>query len=377
MIQPYELLYFDESFIKPPKRGKTYSIAEFEGYLGAIGGVRENNSANFLALKKLASDLDDVLKEKLAPYRLSPLVKELFFSYRGYVYRYASFNSRDLAQRETWTYEHLIRVNRQTLQDLTKELNSHVAIVNDPVLFTTTDLETFVDRFVALKVEFRILQNPEKWLMYLEDRFLGSRMLTQYEILAHYGPDFRKKPGDSVSSNELLTALIRKQISFSDFKDIQARNLAYITDRELKRFRGDRLALKKYIEQLYDKFEVKKWKLTYTNISKALQRPLEYGSIKMVFLPGVASGMSLEGETIEPILSRYRLNLSLDETQIRQYIIRQNSSSTSYEFIKPQKWITEKSLAELHFYQNEDLNPSSLAQAQRIRILRLKYAYPT
>lgn len=376
MIQPYEILYFDETFIKPPKRGKIYSTAEFEMYLGMIGGIRENTSRNFQDLVTLATELDKNLNEKLSDFRMKSIVKELFFSYRGYVNRYTHFNSRNLSQRETWTYENLIQVNRLTLRDLTKELNAHVDIANDPILFTTLDPQTFIDRFDELKVEFRILQNPDKWQMYFEDRFLGSPLMVQYQILTRYNAEFRPKPGESISSSDLVKALLRKQIRFQDFEDIQSRNLEYITQKELLRFQGDREALSRYVGQLYEKFEVKKWKLTYTNIGKAMDTKIEYGDLKYVFLKGISSGLSLKGETIEPILARYRLNLSLDEQQIRQYIQRMKSSSTSYEFIKPIRWIEEKTLAQLHFYQKNQSN-SSKAQAQRIRILKLKYAYET
>ncbi len=375
MIEEHEIIFFDEKFIKPPKRGKTYSNSEFESYLGMIGAVRDIDSNNYRALKKIANEVDEKVNEKLKDYQLKSMVYELFFSFRGQVYRYASANSRSLSKKESWTYENLIKVYRKTVQDLTNELNAHVRIVNDKEVFSTKSIERFVELFHSYGMEYRFLLNNEKWYYYFEDRFFKSDLLVQYMVLDNYGIDFRFKKGDSISTKELVQALLRKKITYSQFKDIQEKTLQYNIERELERFRGDRKALKNYVAQLYEKFVEKNWKMTLPNIGKALETKIEYGKLQMIFLKGVSGGISLEGGTIDPILKKYRLNLSLSETQIRENIIRKKSSSTNYEFMKPENLIPEKTLSELHLINERRDSNTSTAQAQRIRILKLKYTY--
>lgn len=375
MIEEHEVIFFDEKFIKPPKRGKTYSNSEFESYLGMIGGVRETDSNNYRALKKLANQVDDVLNEKLKDYRLKSMVYELFFSFRGQVYRFASSNSKNLSKKENWTYENLIKTYRSTVQDLTREINLHVQIANDPDLFKTKDLEIFVDRFYTLGVEYRILLNNEKWYYYFEDRFFKSGLNVQYKILNNYGINFRFRKDDSISKSELIQSLLRKKITVSQFKEIQEKNLEYIIERELTRFRNDRTAMEGYIQKLHEKFQEKGWKMTLTNISKALETKIEYGRLNMVFLKGFSSGISLKEENIDPILERYRLILSLDEKKVREYIINLKGNTSNYEFIKPDRLIPEKTLNELYLIDRKNSSKVSIAQAQRIRILKLKYSY--
>ena len=380
MIEPYDLIYYEEQFIKPPKRGKLYSKDEFASYTSKIACIGGQLHGNFVALEKLAKQIDKEINQKVGERRwVESNVKELFFSYRGRVYSIVNFHARKLENKSTWTYDNVITLHRKTVEDVVKELNKAVAIANDPVFFDTKEPAEFIDRFHELDAEFQIIVNPERWVFYFEEKYFRTNLLASYRIGSYYGRDFEVKvgkTGEVVSSRKILQALLRKTITLREFETIVADNYAYYLAQEIKKYQTDKATLKKYIEILHTKFVVNGWKMTYGNISKALDVKIQYGDLRMVYLPGVTGGFSLKDETIQPILDRYRLILSLDEQQIKDQLFKNNTSSSDYGFMKPKKMIEAKTLPELYQFtpgSNESSQPE--AQAQRIRILKLKYKY--
>ena len=373
MIQPYEIIFYDDKFIKPPKRGKTYSKDEFNQYYGMIAGYRENTSRNYLDLKKLAKDLEKSLNEKVKETgRINFQLYDQFFGYQGRASSYAKFGSRDLKTKDTWTYESMVNLFRNNVKELTEEINKIVQVDQDKVVFSTPNLEEFLARFQKLKIE-SILYTNWNWEFYIEERFFGKRLPGSFYILEEYPGLYFHKKREVMSSKDLIRELMRGRISTVEFDDIIKRHLEYSIQKELSDFRSDRNALKKYVAILYEKFEVRGWKMTYGNISRALDHRYD-GYRKMIFLKGVRTGISFEGERIDRLLDLYRFNLSINEEMIIESVTKSMGSSSWYGFLKP-KLIAEKTLSELHNYKPKEQTSISGAQAQRIRILRLKYKY--
>ena len=374
-IQPYEIIFFDDQFIKPPKRGKTYSKDEFGLYYGMIACFREAKSRNYEDLKKLAKDLEKSLNQKA---RLTGDIQfkiyDQYFGYQGRAYAYTSFGVRELKTKDTWTYENLVNLFRENVKQLTQEINKLVLIEQDDLVFTTRNVELFLKRFQELNIEGRLYTNLG-WEYYFKDRFFKNRLAVSFYILEKYPGLLYKKIGDVISAKDLLRDLMRGRISVAEFEDIIQKNLEYSINKEITDWKEDRIALKKYVGLLYEKFEVRGWKMTYGNISKALEH--RYDSYrKMIFLKGVRTGISFEGESINQLLALYRLNLSVNEEMIKEKVISNNASGGSwYGFLRPKELIPEKTLSELHNYKPNPAKNISEAQAQRIRILKLKYKY--
>ena len=121
MIEPYDLIYYEEQFIKPPKRGKLYSKDEFASYTSKIACIGGQLYGNFVALEKLAKQIDKEINQKVGERRwVESNVKELFFSYRGRVYSIVNFHARKLENKSTWTYDNVITLHRKTVEDVVK-----------------------------------------------------------------------------------------------------------------------------------------------------------------------------------------------------------------------------------------------------------------